>query len=118
MKKFLEVLVDDNGAYHFSTEESFITEEAFAAESIPYGEPRVFNTERYATVEETGFVSAKDDPLWSPNLPAGLLACFGAGRPGGELPVDIFRLGEDYYPTEEILWNRGAARNAADREAQ
>ena len=61
---------------------------------------------------------AKDDPLWSPNLPAGLLACFGVGRPGGELPVDIFRLGEDYYPTEEILWNRGAARNAADREAQ
>ena len=33
MKKFLEVLVDDNGAYHFSTEESFITEEAFAAET-------------------------------------------------------------------------------------
>ena len=61
---------------------------------------------------------AKDDPLWSPNLPAGLLACFGVGRPGGELPVDIFRLGEDYYPTEEILWNRGAARNVADREAQ
>ena len=44
--------------------------------------------------------------------------CFGVGKPGGELPVDIFRLGEDYYPTEEILWNRGAARNAADREAQ
>jgi beta-N-acetylhexosaminidase len=26
---------------------------------------------------------------WSANLPAGLLACFGAGEPGGRLPVDI-----------------------------
>lgn len=33
MKKFLEVLVDENGKFHFSTEEEFVTEEAFAAEN-------------------------------------------------------------------------------------
>ena len=33
MKKFLEVLVDEDGKFHFSTEEKFITEEAFAAEN-------------------------------------------------------------------------------------
>ena len=31
MKKFLEVLVDEEGKYHFSTEEEFVTEEEFAA---------------------------------------------------------------------------------------
>ena len=31
MKKFLEVLVDEDGKFHFSTEEEFVTEEAFAA---------------------------------------------------------------------------------------
>ena len=33
MKKFLEVLVDEDGKFHFSTEEEFVTEEAFAAEN-------------------------------------------------------------------------------------
>ena len=33
MKKFLEVLVDEDGKFHFSTEEKFITEDAFAAEN-------------------------------------------------------------------------------------
>lgn len=31
MKKFLEVLMDEDGKFHFSTEEEFITEEEFAA---------------------------------------------------------------------------------------
>ena len=31
MKKFLEVLVDEDGKFHFSTEEEFFTEEAFVA---------------------------------------------------------------------------------------
>ena len=33
MKKFLEVLVDEDGKFHFSTEEVFVTEEEFAAEN-------------------------------------------------------------------------------------
>ena len=33
MKKFLEVLVDEDGKFHFSTEEEFVTEEVFAAEN-------------------------------------------------------------------------------------
>ena len=33
MKKFLEVLVDEDGRFHFSTEESFVTEEEFASEN-------------------------------------------------------------------------------------
>lgn len=32
MKKFLEVSVDDDGKFHFSTEEAFTTEHEFAAE--------------------------------------------------------------------------------------
>ena len=32
MKKFLEVLVDEDGKFHFSTDEVFTTEEEFAAE--------------------------------------------------------------------------------------
>lgn len=32
MKKFLEVLVDEDGKFHFSTEEVFFTEEEFASE--------------------------------------------------------------------------------------
>ena len=35
MKKFLEVLVDEDGKFHFSTEEVFTTEEEFAAEDGP-----------------------------------------------------------------------------------
>ena len=31
MKKFLEVLVDEDGRFHFSTEEAFVTEEEFAS---------------------------------------------------------------------------------------
>ena len=45
---------------------------------------------------------------WSPNLPAGLLACFGAGEAGGTLPVQIPALDANYQPTDEILWPRGA----------
>ena len=37
--------------------------EMFLEESAAYEEPPVFNTERYATVEETGFVSTAEDPL-------------------------------------------------------
>lgn len=33
MKKFLEVMVDENGRFHFSTDESFVTEEEFASEN-------------------------------------------------------------------------------------
>ena len=33
MKKFLEVLVDEDGKFHFSTEEEFVSEEAFAVEN-------------------------------------------------------------------------------------
>ena len=33
MKKFLEVLVDEDGKFHFSTDESFVTEEEFASEN-------------------------------------------------------------------------------------
>ena len=44
---------------------------------------------------------------WSTILPAGLLACFGAGEAGGTLPVSIPALDENYRPTEEILWTRG-----------
>ena len=32
MKRFLEVLVDEDGKFHFSTDEVFTTEEEFAAE--------------------------------------------------------------------------------------
>ena len=32
MKKFLEVLVDEDGKFHFSTDEVFITEEEFASQ--------------------------------------------------------------------------------------
>lgn len=35
MKKFLEVLVDEDGRFHFSTEESFVTPEEFAVKSHP-----------------------------------------------------------------------------------
>lgn len=49
---------------------------------------------------------------WSANLPAGLLACFGAGDADGRLPVNIPGLDEQYQPTGEILWHRG---EAADR---
>lgn len=33
MKKFLEVLVDEDGKFHFSTEEEFISEEEFASKN-------------------------------------------------------------------------------------
>jgi len=49
---------------------------------------------------------------WSANLPAGLLACFGAGDADGRLPVNIPGLDEQYQPTGEILWHRG---EVADR---
>jgi hypothetical protein len=32
MKKFLEVLVDEDGKFHFATDETFVSEEEFAAE--------------------------------------------------------------------------------------
>jgi beta-N-acetylhexosaminidase len=46
---------------------------------------------------------------WSANLPAGLLSCFGAGKAGGKLPVDIPALDENYQPASGILWSRGAS---------
>ena len=44
---------------------------------------------------------------WSANLPAALCAAFGAGEPGGSLPVSIPALNEQYQPTNDILWSRG-----------
>jgi beta-N-acetylhexosaminidase len=44
---------------------------------------------------------------WSPNLPAGLLACFGETETGGTLPVNIPALDEHYQPTDEIFRFRG-----------
>ncbi|MBO6082620.1 MAG: hypothetical protein J6P46_06310 [Bacteroidales bacterium] len=34
MKKFLEVLVDEDGKYHFSTDEAFVSEEEFTSEDV------------------------------------------------------------------------------------
>lgn len=44
---------------------------------------------------------------WSANLPAGLLACFGAAEANGRLPVNIPALDETYQPANRILWIRG-----------
>ena len=44
---------------------------------------------------------------WSPNLPAGLLACFGLCETKGTLPVNIPELDDAYQPTDNILWPRG-----------
>ncbi|MBR2854805.1 MAG: glycoside hydrolase family 3 C-terminal domain-containing protein [Clostridia bacterium] len=44
---------------------------------------------------------------WSPNLPAGLLACFGEAETDGTLPVNIPALDEHYQPTDEIFRFRG-----------
>ena len=44
---------------------------------------------------------------WSPNLPYGLLACFGLCETNGVLPVGIPALDETYSSTGEILWPRG-----------
>ena len=41
---------------------------------------------------------------FSPNLPAGLLACFGQCAAEGTLPVQIPALDADYRPTERILY--------------
>lgn len=54
---------------------------------------------------------------WSANLPAGLLACFGAAESNGRLPVNIPALDEAYQPTDEILWNRGYSAAGADTQA-
>ena len=51
----------------------------------------------------------EEESAWSTNLPAGLLACFGAGEAGGTLPVSIPALDETYKPTEELLWTRGGS---------
>ena len=51
---------------------------------------------------------------WSANLPAGLLACFGAGEANGRLPVNIPALDASYQPTDTILWARGHAAAGAD----
>ena len=44
---------------------------------------------------------------WSPNLPAGLLACFDMCETNGKLPVNIPALDETWHPTNEILWAHG-----------
>ena len=41
---------------------------------------------------------------WSPNLPSGLLACFGACGAEGRLPVDIPELDERYLPTDRVMF--------------
>lgn len=53
---------------------------------------------------------------WSPNLPAGLLACFGLCETKGKLPVNIPALNEAYQPTDEILWRRGENADEEDIE--
>lgn len=45
------------------------------------------------------------DTIYSANLTVGLLACFGQGKPGGKLPVDIPKLDENYQPTEGIMFH-------------
>ena len=42
---------------------------------------------------------------YSSNLPVGLLACFGEGKPQGTLPVDIPAMNRDYEMTGEIEWS-------------
>ena len=51
---------------------------------------------------------------WSPNLPTGLLSCFGAGETGGALPVNIPVLDQNYQPTDKILWPRGASARESE----
>ena len=53
---------------------------------------------------------------WSPNLPAGLLACFGLYEAGGSLPVSIPALDAAYLPADEILWTRGYTAAGAGEE--
>ena len=53
---------------------------------------------------------------WSANLPAGLLACFGAAEANGKLPVSIPALDTAYQPTADILLPRGYAATGADKE--
>ena len=47
MKKFLEVLVDEDGKFHFSTEEEFPTEEEFVAED---DQTKVTHMRRYEMI--------------------------------------------------------------------
>ena len=44
---------------------------------------------------------------YAPNLPAALCACFGMGKAGGMLPVDIPALDEGYGFAKEILYGSG-----------
>ena len=44
---------------------------------------------------------------WSPNLPAGLMACFGLYSTEGTLPVSLPAVNDEYRPGDEILWPRG-----------
>ena len=54
---------------------------------------------------------------WSPNLPAGLLACFGEAETDGTLPVNIPALDEQYQTTDEIfrLREEPAQKTGSDR---
>ena len=54
---------------------------------------------------------------WSPNLPAGLLACFGEAETDGTLPVNIPALDGQYQPTDEIfrLREEPAQKTGSDR---
>ena len=58
------------------------------------------------------------DSHWSPNLPAGLLACFGLMETPGRLPVNIPVLDESFHPTEEILWPRGTSASGRGTETE
>lgn len=48
----------------------------------------------------------KEGSFWSPNLPVGLLSCFGLYSAEGKLPVNIPALDDSYRPTDAILFSR------------
>ena len=47
----------------------------------------------------------KEGSFWSPNLPVGLLSCFGLYSAEGKLPVNIPALNDQYQPTNTILFS-------------
>lgn len=48
----------------------------------------------------------KEGSFWSPNLPVGLLSCFGLYSAEGKLPVNIPALDDSYRPTDAVLFSR------------
>ena len=47
----------------------------------------------------------KEGSFWSPNLPVGLLSCFGLYSAEGKLPVNIPALNDQYQPTNTFLFS-------------